>query len=171
MVRVRIWAASVLVAGLAVAQTATSLPPSVEVALLKKVFLFDQRLDAETVSVLLVHEDDDEGSATELVSSFRSIEVGAEAVLAAEAIARLDDHPVVYLFPGTDDEEIRRLCLEQERLTVSGSPDLAEEGRVAVAVGLSEAGTPEIVVHRERLEGEGHELPPRLLRLARLVGE
>jgi len=45
-------------------------------------------------------------------------------------------------------------------LSVAGSAALAETGRVAVAVDVNAAGNPEIVVHRGRLEEEGHRLEP-----------
>jgi hypothetical protein len=150
-----------------------ALPPSIQAALLKKVFLFDEALARrDVISVLVVHAGDGaagEEAAREVAAAFRALDLAAETAGAAEAAERLPRTAVVYFGPGGDADELRGACTRLRCLTVAGTPALAEAGRVAVAVGLSSAGTPEIVVHRGRLAEEGHELPARVLQLARVV--
>jgi len=138
--------------------------------LLKKTFLFDPLL-GNTATVLVVFADaGDEQPAQRLANAFRAAEVPADAVRADAAADRVAGVEAVYFLGPAVDEGLRRLCVKHHRLSVAGSVALAEAGRVAVAVGVSRGGSPEIVVHRGRLAEEGHRLEPRLLKLARLVG-
>jgi hypothetical protein len=147
-----------------------TLPPEVQAALLKKVFLFDPALAGGAPVLVVFGEASDEEAAGRLVVAFRAIQLQAEAVPATAAAEWVPRVGVVYFLGGTDDEALRGLCVEHRRLSVAGSAAFAEQGRVAVAVALSTQGSPEIVVHRGRLEQEGHRLEPRVLKLARLVG-
>jgi hypothetical protein len=142
----------------------------VQAALLDKVFLFDPALGAGSRVLLVFPDEEAEPAAQRLLAAFRAAGLPAEAVRADAAAPRVASSGAVYFLVGADDDSLRALCVEHKRLTVAGSSALAEQGRVAVAVGVSAAGNPEIVVHRGRLEAEGHRLEPRVLRLARLIG-
>jgi hypothetical protein len=147
-----------------------TLPPEVQAALLKKVFLFDPAL-AESAPVLVVFAGaDDEEAARRLVIAFRAAQMPADAAAADAAADLVPRTAVVYFLDGAGDEALRRLCVEHRRLSVGGSAALAEQGRVAVAIAVSAEGRPEIVVHRARLEQEGHRLEARVLKLARVIG-
>jgi hypothetical protein len=160
-----------LALGAGLAAQEAPLPPEVQAALLEKVFLFDPALGAGSTVLVVFADTASEGAAQRLVGAFRATEVPAESATVDAAGARLPAVGVVYfLDSAAGDEGLRRLCVEQRRLSVAGTTALAEQGRVAIAVGLSAAGTPEIVIHRARLEQEGHRLEPRVLKLARLVG-
>jgi hypothetical protein len=160
----------VALALVAAALAAAELPPPLQAALLKKVFLFDSALGDGSRLVVVYTDTAEEAAAERLVAAFRAVALPAEAVRADLAAERVPEVGVVYFLGADADEGLRRLCVEHRRLSVGGVAALAESGRVAVAVGVAAGGTPEIVVHRRRLEEEGHRLEPRLLKVARMVG-
>jgi hypothetical protein len=163
-------AAFALLATAAAAHAQGELPVAVQAALLDKVFLFDPALGSGTRVLLVFPDDATEPAAQRLLAAFQAAGLVAEAARTDAAGARIAAAGAVYFLAGADDESLRALCVQHKRLSVAGSSTLAEQGRVAVAVGVSTAGNPEIVVNRGRLEEEGHRLEPRVLRLARLVG-
>jgi len=149
---------------------AEDLPVAVQAVLLKKTFLFDPLLGGKATVLVVFADDSQEQPAQRLATAFRDAEVPADAVRSDAAGERVAGVGAVYFLGPSVDDRLRGLCAEHHRLSVAGTVALAEGGRVAIAVGVSSAGSPEIVVHRGRLAEEGHRLEPRLLKLARLVG-
>jgi hypothetical protein len=150
--------------------SAQELPAEVQTALLKKTFLFAPSLGGAPTVLVVFADASEEQPAQRIVNAFRALEVPADAVHADAAAARVQGVGAVYFLGPAVDDGLRRLCVEHQRLSVAGTVALAESGRVAIAVGVARAGSPEIVVHRARLAAEGHRLEPRLLKLARVVG-
>lgn len=143
-------------------------PPDLQAALFKKIFDYDRTLaSGDVVHVLVVHGGDD-SVATPVASAFRGGGLDAEVVPVAELDTRIAPSSVVYVTPGTDTGLLEAFCTQNGVLSVSGVPELAVDGRVAVGIGTRDQ-KPEILVHLKRVKAEGHELAAELLNLARVI--
>jgi len=143
-------------------------PPELQAALFKKIFDYDRSLSAgDSVVVLVVHGSDD-SVAGSVASAFRGGGINAEVVPVAQLENRIATASVVYVTPGTDAEALESLCTEHGVLSVSGVPELAVRGHVAVGIGTHDQ-KPEILVHLKRVKAERHELAAELLNLARVI--
>ncbi|MDX1631718.1 MAG: hypothetical protein R3234_07645 [Thermoanaerobaculia bacterium] len=143
-------------------------PVQVQAAVIKKVFGYDDEL-RRPLRLMIVHDGSSEEAADRIASAFAALEIEAQILHPEAAADSLEGVSSVYFLPGAATDELRVLCVEERILTTTGDVELTEEGRVALAVGLTDDGKPEIVIHLPRLEREGHELPARLLSLARVI--
>lgn len=143
-------------------------PPNLQAALFKKIFDYDRTLPAGgSVRVAVVHGGD--GSVAGVVASaFSDGGIDAIVVFQSDLPGQIEEFSVVYVTPGTDATSIAALCAAHGVLSVSGLPELAVQGEVAVGIGIHEQ-KPEILVNLKRVKIEGHELAAELLNLARVI--
>lgn len=145
------------------------LPPDLQAALFKKIFEYDRDLgQSESLVVLVVHDGARFDTAESVVEAFRKTGIASVSLPAGELAGRLEAGSVVYVTDGLDVAAIQELCASKSALSVSGFPELAESGKVAVGIGVHEQ-KPQILVHLERLKVEGHWLAAELLNLARVI--
>ena len=135
----------------------------------KKVFSFDRTLaDREDVELLVVYEGTPSGLIGDIVLSFQEAGIASSTVSEDDLPGLINQASVVYFAPGVDVDAFNALCIENQVLTISGDPSLAEDGHVAIGVDVRD-DRPEIVVHMGRLKAEGHVLSSELLRLSRII--
>lgn len=147
-------------------------PVKLQVTLYKKLFLYDPALQgAGGVRVLVVHAPGADAAATAraVASAFGGVGVKATTAETSAAAAQLATHNVLYVLDGPGLQPLLQEAARRSILCVSGHPELAERGQVAVGLARSGDGRPEIVVHLRRLRAEGHELSANLLRLTRII--
>lgn len=151
-------------ASTALAQDA-AVPPTLQAAIFKKVFMLNQTLTSKGKFTVLV-VDNEAGQAPAMVEAFNKAGITARAVPVDEVKAVLDATSVVYLLPGS--ETVHELSRDRQVFTITGTVALAEAGQAAVGLTL-EGGKPKIVVNQSRLEAEGQEISPDLMRLATVI--
>lgn len=145
-------------------------PAKTQAAILTKMLAYDKALQSKPgVKFLLIGSERDPGLAEELVGAFKALGVIVIATKTDELAGKANDSTIVYMMTGIASTVVKRLCAERRVLSVSGYPGLAENGDVSVAIGLRPDGKPQIVVHLGRLEAEGHQFSPDLLKLAKIV--
>jgi hypothetical protein len=151
------------------ASLADGLPSALQAAIFKKVLGYDKSLNG-AAQVLVVTGAGDTSGGADLVKSFASLGITAEALDASKLTSEsLGANKVAYLFPAATTPTVRALCDKQGVLTLSGDPTAADDGKVAIALGKKEDGRPEIIVNRATLKAEAHELSSELLRLAKII--
>lgn len=133
-----------------------AVPANLQAALFKKIFSFDKTLASKgnfEVAVLGAGSD-------AVVSEFNSVGVNAKA--ANEIGSAL----VVYVMPGSPSPKAQ--TSSKGVLSISGVTSYAEEGKVAIGLGV-EGGKPKIIINMAQLKAEGHELSAELLKIAKVI--
>lgn len=145
-------------------------PAKLQAALFKKLFAYATTLQGQGVArVVVAHAAGSERTAGQVVAAFKDVGVEASALEARAAAAALGPRSVLYVVPGTDAPAALARATLLGVLCVSGSPQLAEAGKVAVGLGKSADGRTQIVISRARLKEERQELSANVLALARVV--
>jgi hypothetical protein len=145
------------------------IPGDIQAPLFKKIFSYDKSLQGSSeVIVFLLGSEADEPSMIEMIKAFQA--VGLLPVMVNASVLEEDASPntVVYLMPGADKELIAKFCADNEILSISGVPPLAEQGHVSISIDEN-GGNPQIVVNLQRLRTEGHTLAADVLKLARVI--
>lgn len=143
-------------------------PPQLQAALFKKIFDYDRTLSEQSsVRVAVVHGGDD-AVAVMVANAFQNDGVDAVVVSRDDVTEEITEASVVYMTPGFDTGALAALCTQYGVLSVSGVPELAVSGQVAVGIGTRDQ-KPEILVHLKRVKAEGHEFSAELLSLARVI--
>jgi YfiR/HmsC-like len=147
-----------------------AVPPTLQATLFKKIFAYDPALQAPGgVRVVVVYTGASTAVVSQVVAAFSELGIPATAVDVRDAETALASATVLYLAEGNGMQAVLAKAAARKLLSISGIASLAERGEVAVGLGKSSSGRPEIVVHRGRLKREGHELSANLLRLARVI--
>lgn len=165
-----LWALSILAGSAGIADP-MPVPVELQAALFKKIFDYDRTLQSQPqVRVLVLYPTPAEEPQTsrDLVAAFDQHGVSATALPANELASRIEEAAVVYLLPGVDPAFVEPLCLEKGILSVSGLPELAETGSVAIGIG-SRDQKPKVLIHLRRVKAERHELAAGLLSLAEVI--
>jgi hypothetical protein len=144
------------------------LEAKLQTAVLKKIFQYDKDVVARGSKVLVLSSPGTDDAAKGVVAAFASVGVAATSATAKELNAKIGDSAVVYVFAADYTDQIAEMCAKQKVLSVSGHPELAENGKVSVALGIANS-KPEIIVNLSRMKAESHSLPSPLLKLARVV--
>jgi hypothetical protein len=144
-------------------------PAKMQMAIFKKVFLYDRTLAGKPVQVLVVHNGMRPDELQELLASFRWAEISAVPVHAHDLPEKIGEGSVAYIAPGVVPAAFMGPCAAHEVLSISGLPALAQQGSVSIAIGAGGDGKPEILVHRGRLKAEKHDISAELLKLARIL--
>ncbi len=138
-------------------------------ALFKKVLAYDRTLAGdEHVELLVVYAGEPTGAIGDIVWAFQEAGFVSSTTRDTDLPDAIERVSVVYFAPGVDVSRSSALCAEKGVLTISGVPERAEKGDVAIGIGVRD-DRPEIVVHLGRLEAEGHEFSSELLRLSRVI--
>jgi hypothetical protein len=138
-------------------------PPRLQATVFKRIFAYDRALQTESPVVLIPEGETD--TAIEL--AFREVGIRVIRAKLAELQNAEGGNSVVYLSNATP--EIRAICAARNLLTISGTPSLAAQGDVTVALQLKPDGRAEILIHRARAKEEGRDLASALLSLSTIM--
>lgn len=144
-------------------------PLDLQAALFKKIFGYDRTLkNRGELLVMVVYTGSESEVTRSVVKAFRDTGVASQSVAAGDLPGHIADVAVVYVGPGVPPEAVAELCASHGVLTVSGIPELALRGEVAIGIGIADQ-KPQILVHLRRLKTEGHDLAWGLLEVATVV--
>jgi hypothetical protein len=144
-------------------------PINLQVEIIKRIFSYDKVVANQAKPVVfVVHQDEGPVKADEVVEAFEVVGLVSIAVRLDDLSSQIQTPSAVYVVPGVEHSTVRRYCAEKRALSISGVPELAESGSVAVSIG-EEDSRPQIIVHMKRLRDEGHSFSAQLLRLARVI--
>jgi hypothetical protein len=145
------------------------LPPRLQAALFRKIFLYETDLGRGPPDVLILAGRLSSGRAQEMVQAFSEAGVEASAAEPGGRLPTINQRTVIYAFPDVPKAELRRLATSARALTISGDPEMALSGRVSVALRRKADGHPEILVNLPVLQADGRELSASLLKLATVI--
>jgi len=152
--------------------TAPGLPPKLQAALFKKIFELDTTLSSRggTERLFVVAGTAQADASRALGEAFKAAGVAKE-VLAADPespLPGLKEGDALYLASASHAEAAKGLTTAKV-LSVSGEASLAEKGIVAVGLGVTQEGRPEIVLNKKRLTEQGHAFEPKFFEYARVI--
>jgi len=169
------------IAAVIVFATATRFASAAEMAdpgrqsdMFKRIFSYDKDLRGSDKIVVIVVAESRSGAEVDKVAAvFREKGLFPAVVTSADLTDDLTatltpQSAVMYVMPGVAYDAVKAFAEKKGLLSISGVSSLAEEGHVAVSVGV-QGGKPEIVVNMPRLVTERHELSSELLNLARVI--
>lgn len=155
--------------GMAEAQQ-LAVPLKIQVAIFKKVFAYDSILQqAGNVSIVIVHSNKYASMAGEVSDAFKQSGFATSTVSLSDLGSNVNANTVVYALLEEGLDTLKSVCTSKQILSISGLPELVEDGNVSVALGVTEEGKPLPIVHFNRLQEEGHELSAQVLKLARVI--
>jgi hypothetical protein len=166
--RMGLFAALILCAAMP-ARADNELPPALQATIFKKVLGYDKTLGSGAAKVLVLAGSGDAEAAAAVVKAFQDVGLGASQSDPSRLDRELAAIKVVYLFPSSATGAVRASCARSGALTLAGDTQLVEDGKVAIALGRHDDGRPAIVINRNELHAQGHEISSDLLRLARIV--
>jgi len=147
------------------------LPPRVQAALFRKIFLYEKDLGRDPPTVLILVGSLSSGRGQEMVQAFSEAGVEASAAELWGRLPAINERTVIYAFPDVPIADLRRLATSARVFTISGDPQMARSGRVSVALRRKADGHPEILVNLPVIRAEGRELSASLLTLATVIRE
>ncbi len=147
-----------------------AVPSSLQVALFKKLFDFDNTLkDKEELNLLIVYKGKTAPQiADELVQEFKNLEISAKVLEVGDLNDQIEKASIIYVLAGVDMDSVRKFCIEKSVLSISGIPKFSEKGEVSIAIGEYE-GKPKITLNMSLVTEEGHEFSADILKLAKVV--
>lgn len=150
--------------------TAQDVPGSLQTAIFSKVFSYDKtiRKYGGKYRVIIVSSEAYRNEAKSLVEHFARVKVAAKVVTIASVSKEIANASAVYVFSADQAAAIENLCAQHNVLSISGVSALAEDGSVAVSIGISNK-RPQIIVNFARTKSEGQTFSAQLLKLARVV--
>jgi hypothetical protein len=144
-------------------------PMNLQVEIIKRMFNYDKALANEpNPLVFVVYQEEGEVRPNDIVKAFEVVGLVSVAVRLDALTSQSRRPSAVYLLPGIDSASVSRYCADNRVLSISGVPELAESGSVAVSIGEANS-RPQIIVNRSRVQDEGHDFSAQLLRLAKVV--
>ena len=144
-------------------------PMNLQVEIIKRMFGYDKALGNEANPlVFVVHQDEGAVKPEDFVKAFEVVGLVSVAVRLDALPSQIRRPSAVYLLPGTESSSVSQYCTDNKVLSISGVPELAESGSVAVAIGEANR-RPQIIVNKKRLHEEGHSFSAQLLQLAKIV--
>ncbi len=162
----------VLFALLAVA-AAPEVPIDLQAAVFTKALRYDRTISESgktALALVVAAADPTDARARRLAEAFRQLGLTVRVAGPGELEGARGDAVAVYVFAGGPVDEVARVCRANRLLSLTGHVPWVEGGQVAVGLEVSDAGKAKIVIHRQRLEAEGHRFPATLLTIARIVG-
>ena len=146
------------------------MPLPVQAALFKKIFGYDEALDADAnPKILVVYGEEGAEQASAVVRAFRQVGLEASAAKLSAAGANISSVSAVYAMGSAVAAGLRDLCVNHRVLSISGARALAASGEISVAIGRKQDGKPEIVINLSRSRAENHRFSAALLSLARII--
>jgi hypothetical protein len=144
-------------------------PINLQVEIIKRMFTYDKTMVKEAKPlVFVVHQDGGAVRHDDVVKAFEAVGLVSVAVRLEDLTSQIQTPSAVYLLPGIESSAVSGYCTEKRVLSISGVPELAENGSVAVSIGEDDS-RPQIIVHMKRLQDEGHSFSAQLLKLARVI--
>lgn len=153
----------VLVLGLVTQVLAAQVPAGEQVETFSRIFAFDSTIAGSSPTVLLVSDEPDDTGLEELAAAFRAAGMTVRTTAPSRIAGEISGVSVVYFTRGSVTTEAREVVAEARALSIAAVPELAEAGRVSVALDPGDARMG-IVVNAARLAVEGHTLSPQLLK-------
>lgn len=146
-----------------IAQT-QKVPAKMQAALFKKIFLFDKTIkDQSDIKIYIVFDEKSKNEKSEISKAFAEEGIKSEAFTKAQFTANASECLVVYiagnLIVSPD------IFTENKILSLSGNQDLVKKGDVSIGLAL-ENGKPKILINKNQLINEKHEVSSQLLKLA-----
>ena len=145
----------------------TQLPTSMQAIMFKKIFTYVRSLkEQENIRVLIVYDEKTIQEKDALFRAFLNENVNVMACTVENLASCIKDASVVYLTTGISNNEIKKLCINNRVLSISGDPDLVEKGWVSVALGNASIEDslgkrkiiPRIILHLSQLKKESQEI-------------
>ena len=145
------------------------IPANLQAAMFQKILAFDKTLaETEELTILMVYSEKAPKVMEELKSEFEKMKINVATVELEKLSTKIEGVSALYVLPNVKTDAIKKLCIEKSILSISGVPELAEEGEVSVALGI-ENDKPKIIVNLEQVKAEGHQLSADLLKLAKII--
>lgn len=141
-------------------------PTELQVALFKKVFGYDRKIQEGAVKILVSYTDTSAGVKDQVVKAFKDAGLTVSAAKADQLPASIVGVNVLYVTPGVSS--VKQICQKNGILSITGVPSLVESGEVSVGLAVMD-NKPKIIVHLKQLKAEGHELSANLLQLAKII--
>jgi hypothetical protein len=151
---------------------AAQMPVSVDeqASLFKKIFGYSRSLSTEeSPTIAIVFGEEQETSAGELRIALAGVNLVSTLVGPESPVEVLDESDVVYMMDEAGVRKLKRRCEARGLLTITGWPELVENGRASIGLAKKANGRPEIVVNVQSLKAEDQMFSSDLLKLARLV--
>ena len=142
------------------------IPAELQVALFKKVFIYDKTIQGGEPKMLVAFTDASAGVKDQVIKAFKDSGVSVSAVKADQLPGAIGGINVVYVTPGVSG--VKQICQKNGILSITGVPSLVESGEVSVGISVQD-NKPKIIVHLKQLKAEGHELSANLLQLAKVI--
>ena len=139
-------------------------PVNLQVALFKKIFNYNKTLESKGVKLAIVYTD--AGIKDEVVEGFKQFGMFPVPVSVNDLEKVITNYTVIYVTPGCGS--LNYITDKYKVFSVSGAPSLAEKGEVSLAIGI-ESGKPRILLNKKKVESEGQELSPELLKIAKIL--
>jgi len=154
-------------------ESGTDIPFPLQAMLFKKILTYDKRFGVEglaAANIVVIARPALAKEAEALANAFAEVGLKARHVT-PDALARdFGDAAILYFLDDVDHERLGNLAISNKAVTIEGGRTFVERGRVSIGLGKKADGRPEILIHRSRLEQEGHELSSKVLSLATIVG-
>ena len=151
--------------------SSAKLPPVLQAALIAKIIHLDEVLAGDgldSAKLVLLDAPRWHSSLVAVKAALKPAGITTE-VLEPEAFKSLKGVSAVYLSADAPLKDIAKLCARDKILSIAHGVELAEEGFVSVAIGVTPKGRPQVVVNTTRLAAEGHRMSKQMLQLARVV--
>ena len=160
-------AISLMLFGFTVA-TEMPVPAKLQGVIFRRIFDYVKTFDKGEVNLLVVYAEEPPEVTSELMESFKKAGLLPTTIEVGELSQKIGNAKAVYILPGVAASQVKKLCLENGILSLSGIPSMVEQGDISISLTL-EGGRPLIVVNRSRIETEGHQLSSELLQLAKVI--
>lgn len=141
-----------------------AVPMKLQGALFKKIFQMNKSLNSKELKMAVLYQN--ESHRDEVIEGFKQYGIFPEGVTLKELEKQIQQYNVVYITPGSPS--IKSLADKNKLFTITGVPELVEEGEASVGIGV-EGGKPKIIVSKKKLQAEGQELTPELLKIAKVL--
>ncbi|MCU0427277.1 MAG: hypothetical protein MUF71_16810 [Candidatus Kapabacteria bacterium] len=129
-------------------------PVAVQARYFKKVFVYDKTIPKDGIKLLVVYGDATPSDVKdEIIDAFNSIGIKTTAAKGAQIATAGAGVNVVYFAPGGDLKAVKEFCKSNGILSISGLPNLANNGDVSIAINAVN-DAPKVVVNPDRLKTE-----------------
>ncbi len=139
-------------------------PINLQCALFKKIFSYNKTLQTKGIKLAILYTDS--SIKDEVVESFKQFGLFPTLVNNNDIGNVINNFTVIYITPGCGS--IKALTDKHQVFSISGLPSLAEKSEASVAIGI-ESGKPKILINKKKVESEGQELSPDLLKIAKIL--
>jgi hypothetical protein len=153
-----------------IAAQTSAIPSELQAAIFAKVFNYDKKIRKPNgaFKVVILVSDKYREHAKSLASGFSKVKVQTTFAKWDELSGKMSAASAVYVFGSENVKAIEKLCYQHKVLSISGDSALVKNGRVAVAIGISN-NKPQIMVNLSRAKREGHSFSAQLLKLVKVI--